>query len=273
MVPDEGQNALTPADIGWPIGTGVAPKRLCIVSRDPHPVRAFVAALTTAVNPRDELEIIVDRRRGGSARNQTSIERRQHPPLAQALERVGVAIVPARYNLPAAPSIERFDPKDTDEHELQRIVGFKRQRRLRLNRWVILTGLTSVILVFLVHLPAMKTLMSGARPAAPPSDDRRNAPSKGALAPRIVEVVEAASPSAATTSAPAAARRSAAGLRPTTRAAATVQVSAPPSAEPQKRPPATQGQATGAPDRQENPVNDPRAVIDWLFNRSAVVGR
>jgi hypothetical protein len=271
MVPDEGQNAFAPAGIGKPIGTGAAPKRLCIVSRDPHPVRAFLAALTTAANPRDELEIIVDRRRGGSARTQTSIERRQHPPLAHVLERVGVAIVPARYNFPAAPPIERFDPKDTDEHELQRIVGFKRQRRLRLNRWMILTGLTSVILVFLVHLPAMKTLMSGARPAAPPSDDLRNAPSTGALVPRIVETVEAASPSPS--SAPAAASRSAARLRPTTRAAATVQVSAPPSAEPQKQPPATQRQATGAPDRQENPVNDPGAVIDWLFDRSAIVGR
>jgi hypothetical protein len=269
MVPDEGQDPFVPSDIGSPIGTGVAPKRLCIVASGPHPVHAFVAALTTVVNRRDKLEIIVDRRRGGSAMNRTSIERRHYPPLAHALERVGVAIAPAQQNLPAAPPIEHFDPEDRDEHKLQRILELNRRRRVRRNRWVIFTGLMGMTLVLLVHSPA-KTVMSRVRPAAPPSDTRMNAPATVERGPQIVEVVEAAALNE--TSAPATARRPAARLRPTTRAAATVPTSAPP-AEPQKQPLATRGPGTAAPDRQQSPTNDPGAVIDWLINPSAVVGR
>jgi len=180
-----------PDDIGSPPGSGVAPRRLCIVSRDPLLSGVFVAALTTALGQRDELEIIVDRRRGGPPADQPSIERRHHPHVAHALERDGFAIVPTRvtqpaeHSIPAASPIERPALKDADERELERILEFKRQRKVRLSRWLILTGLMSVILVLLVLSPAVKTLMSRARPAAPPSADRMNASSIVAPVPQV----------------------------------------------------------------------------------------
>src|SRR6266508_1842931 len=41
------------------------PRRLCIVTGDALPSREFIAALQTAVGPNEEIEIILDRRRGG----------------------------------------------------------------------------------------------------------------------------------------------------------------------------------------------------------------
>src|SRR5437867_8535504 len=69
-----------------------------------------------------------------------------------------------------------------------------------------------------------------------------------------------------TSSAPATETRPAAAIRPTTPAAAAAPASAPPSAEPLEEPRAT------APERQSNDADDPRAVIDWLLNRSSVRG-
>jgi hypothetical protein len=255
-----------PDDIGSPTGTGVAPARLLIVSRDPLRSGVFLAALKTALSPGDDIKIIVDRRRGGSATDQPSIERRHHP--AHALERVGVAIVPTRAaqlsarSIPAALPIERLDPRDADEHELKRILEYKRRRKVRLRRRVILTGMMVVIPVLLVLLPPVKTLMSRARPAAPPpSDDRMNPPSAVAPVPQVA----AETPSSTPSSAPITTTQAAARIRRTPRAVDT-SASAPPRAERREPPRVTQDQAT-APERQWNDADDPRTVIDWLLNR------
>src|SRR4030095_15461390 len=56
-----------------------SPKRLCIISGEALPSGEFIAALQTAVGPNQEIEIIRERRRGGSGRGpgQPPIERRQ----------------------------------------------------------------------------------------------------------------------------------------------------------------------------------------------------
>src|SRR4029077_20878527 len=84
-----------------PPGFAAAPRRLCVASRTPVMSGVFVAGLTTAVGARDELEIIVDRRRDGPTTNQPSIERRQREHVAGALERDACAFVRVP---PAEPS-------------------------------------------------------------------------------------------------------------------------------------------------------------------------
>jgi hypothetical protein len=254
-----------PDDIGSPTGIGAVPARLLIVSRDPLRSGVFVAALKTALSQGDDIKLIVDRRRGGSATDQPSIERRHHSP--HALERVGVAIVPTRAaqlserSIPAAWPIERLDPQDADEHEFKRILEYKRRREIRLRRWVILTGMMVVIPVLLVLLPPVKTRMSRARPAAPPpSDDRMNPPSAVAPVPQVAAETPSTPSSAPITTTQAAAR-----IRQTPRAVDT-SASAPPRAERREQPQVTQDQAT-APERQWNDADDPRTVIDWLLHR------
>lgn len=156
-------------------------RRLCVVSRNPLMSGVFVAGLTTLVGSRDELEIIVDRRRGGPTTDQPSIERRHRPHVVRALERDGFALMlkpttptgeRASLNLPQGPGvspIERLALEETYEHKLERVLWFKHGRIVRLSRWLILSGLMNAILVLLLLSPAVKTLISRARPPASPS--------------------------------------------------------------------------------------------------------
>ena len=90
-------------------------------------------------------------------------------------------------------------------------------------------------------------------------------PAPTVAGPPASELVQVSAPP--TSSAPATETRPAAAIRPTTPAAAAAPASAPPSAEPQEQP------RTTAPERQSNDADDPRAVIDWLLNRSSVRGQ
>jgi hypothetical protein len=137
----------------------------------------FVAGLTTAVGSRDELEIIVDRRRDGPTTNQPSIERRQRDHVARALERDGFAFVPmpttetsesSRSKRGAWP-IERVVPEETYEHQLERILWFKQGRIVRLSRWLILSVLMNAILVLFFVSSTVKARVSQARPPVSPS--------------------------------------------------------------------------------------------------------
>jgi hypothetical protein len=140
----------------------------------------FIAGLTTAVGLRDELEIIVDRRRGGSPTDQPLFERRHRSNVVRALERDGFAIMlrpPTEATeclglnlsqVPGASPIERL-AAETDEQKLERILWSKHRRIIRLSRGLILSGLMNAILVLFLLLPAVKTLISKARSAAPRS--------------------------------------------------------------------------------------------------------
>jgi len=120
------------------------PTRLCIVSRDRLRSGDFIAALRASLRPEDQLEIIMDRRHGGSSGGSDPKEdRRRQLRVDLALEANGFAIVPAPLEptedrtplsllLPAAP-IERFSPEDAeDEERLESILAFKRRRSGRL---------------------------------------------------------------------------------------------------------------------------------------------
>src|SRR5262245_26096950 len=87
------RGAFEAAALASPAGSRGARKQLCIVARRPLVSGVFVAGLTTAVGLRDELEVIVDRRRDGPSTVQP-FERRHREHVLRALERDGFAVVP-----------------------------------------------------------------------------------------------------------------------------------------------------------------------------------
>jgi hypothetical protein len=182
-----------------------SPRRLCIISGDALPSGEFIAALQTAVGPNQEIEIIRERRRGGSGigPGQPPIERRRFPHVQTIVKMDGYAIVP----LPPSqsrpqrvpdppmprPSIEHRsaeprpaerasfahhgfdDDGDADERELERILQFKQRRRVRIGgRPLVLAALVVVLVLLLVQLPAVKSLVS--RAATPPAERTSAAP-------------------------------------------------------------------------------------------------
>jgi len=116
------------------------PKRLCIVSRDRLRSGDFVAVLRASLRPEDQLQIIMNRRHGGSSRESDLREdRRRQRQVDLALEANGFAIVPASVDppkdrtplsllLPEAPIAHLSPEYDEDEERLESILRFKRRR-------------------------------------------------------------------------------------------------------------------------------------------------
>ena len=93
---------------------------LCIVSRDRLHGRDFLVAVQGSVRPEDHLEIIVDRRRGEPSSEWHGPEdRRKRPHVDIALQKHGIAIVPA-----AVPGDERKpEPSLRDQPSAQLFEG------------------------------------------------------------------------------------------------------------------------------------------------------
>jgi len=178
------------AHLAPPTGSGIATRRLCVVSRNPLMSGVFVAGLTTAVGSRDELEIIVDRRRAGPTTTQPSIERRQRDHVARALERDGFAVVLVPTAEPSGSSRERawptehFAPEETYERKLERLLWFKQGRLVRLSRWLILSLLLNAILVLFFVSPTVKARLSQGRPTVSPPSLAAPADKVGEPSPR-----------------------------------------------------------------------------------------
>jgi hypothetical protein len=185
-----GRELVAAARLASPPGSRVAARRLCVVSRNPLMSGVFVAGLTTAVGSRDELEIIVDRRRDGPTTNQPSIERRQQDHVARALERDGFAFVLVPTAEPPGSSNERgwppehVAPEETYEHKLERLLWFKQGRLVRLSRWLILSLLLNAILVLFFVSPTVKARLSQGRPTVSPSSHAAPAGKAGEPTPR-----------------------------------------------------------------------------------------
>ena len=133
----------------------VRPTHLCIISRDQLRGGHFLAVLQASLGPEDELEIIMDRRHGGSSGEPDLKEdrRRQHE-VDLALEADGFAIVPASVDpTEDEPPIERLSPvDDEDEERLESIRSFERRRPGTLIPKLlgVLSGLTLAALVLSV---------------------------------------------------------------------------------------------------------------------------
>jgi len=87
----------------------IQPTHLCIISRHPLPGWHLVTALQASLGPEDYLDVILDRRQGGSSGQSGLNEDRRHQhQVDDTLEANGFAIVPA--------SVSLLD----DEHEARR---------------------------------------------------------------------------------------------------------------------------------------------------------
>jgi len=150
-------------------------RRLCVVSRNPLVSGVFIAGLTSLVGSRDELEIVVDRRRNDPASDQPSIERRRRSNVVRALERDGFAVVPmppARAPEDLGAPSERFRVEQAYEHRLEGLLRFNHRRTVRLKRWLMLSVLLNAIFALFLLAPPAKALLQKTRPAAPASSIR-----------------------------------------------------------------------------------------------------
>jgi hypothetical protein len=164
----------------------IQPARLCIISREPLRSERFIAALRASLGPEDTLEIIIDRRHGGSSGEaELTEDRRRQRQVALALETNGYAIVPASVDstedrtwrprpsllsphlppiieraspVPEMPPIEhfspveRFSPVDNEDEEFESIASFERRRPRTLipALFGVLIGVTLIALVLLL---------------------------------------------------------------------------------------------------------------------------
>jgi hypothetical protein len=156
------------------VASGAA-RRLCVVSRNPLQSGAFIAGLTTSVRSHDELEIIVDRRRGSSPSDPPAIERRR-PGIGRVLERDGFAIVPMApaaagvgANSPLRPPTGEVEPEEPYEQKLERVLRFNHRRLVQLSRWFIFSVLVNAVLFLLVITPVIRSAFRPAPPAPPAS--------------------------------------------------------------------------------------------------------
>ncbi|HKQ66991.1 MAG TPA: hypothetical protein VJZ73_18395 [Methylomirabilota bacterium] len=155
-----------------------SPRRsLCIVSRDPLQCSELVLALQAGVEPDDEIEIIMDRRRERAlfdtsvAPGEPQPDRRRNPDVDLAVRTKGFAIVPAT---PWRREREETDP-DADRARFGSILSFKRARQARPAR---VAGAAGAIVAALILTPPQ----SG--PSDPVSGDERApemAPPHGAI--------------------------------------------------------------------------------------------
>jgi hypothetical protein len=183
------REAFEASALASPAASRVARKQLCIVAHRPLVSGVFVAGLTTAVGLRDELEVIVDRRRDSPSTVQPPFERRHREHVLRALERDGFAVVPISSTEPSSSSspgresspLDRL-AEDTDERKLERILWSKHARIIRLSRWLILSVLMNAILALLFVAPAMMARWSQSQTRPSASSPAMAAPGDNAAA-------------------------------------------------------------------------------------------
>jgi hypothetical protein len=120
------------------------PRRLCVVASDWLRSRELITALRASLCPQEPLEVIMDRRRGGSLIESRLEDRRRQPLVDVALATNGFAIVPASVDpkesriqvsllLPEVPTEALLPTDDEDLERLESIRRFTRRRSGRLN--------------------------------------------------------------------------------------------------------------------------------------------
>lgn len=105
-----------------------ARRRLCIVSRDPVQCSELVLSLQASLDPDDEVEIIMDRRRANVLEperghlGEPADSRRENPDVDLAVRTKGFAIVAASTMTRAAA-----EPDADDRARFENIVSFRRR--------------------------------------------------------------------------------------------------------------------------------------------------
>jgi hypothetical protein len=110
-------------------------RRLCIVSRDPVQCSELVLSLQALLDPDDEVEIIMDRRRAHvleserGHHDEPKDSRRQNPDVDLAVRTQGFAIVAA-----SSVTCAAAEPDADDRTRFENIVSFRRSREPRAAR-------------------------------------------------------------------------------------------------------------------------------------------
>ena len=127
-------------------------RSLCIVSRDPLQCSELVLSLQASLDPDDEVEIVMDRRRARdvfdtkSGAPEVSVERRHNPDVDLTVRTKGFAIVPA---VPMT-SRPREEPDAEERARFENILSFKRRHESRSWRVV---GAAGAVMVALILAP------------------------------------------------------------------------------------------------------------------------
>ena len=177
-------------------------RSLCIVSRDPVQCSELVLSLQTLLDPGEEVEIVMDRRRERAVfdpeppSGRPAIDRRANPDVDLAVRTKGFAIVPAAPRATRGP-----DAPDADERaRFENILSFKRRHDGKPAR---LVGAASAVVVALVLMPPLtgfsNRMIQGSllsSPSARPGAIEQSATMPAApIAPTPGEAVDSPAPS------------------------------------------------------------------------------
>jgi len=161
-------------------------RSLCIVSRDPLQCSELVLSLQASLEPDDEVEIVMDRRRARDVfgtepreHERLPVDRRHNVDVDLEVSTKGFAIVPRAASSPRAPE----EPGAEDRARFENILSFRRRRELRPGRVV---GAAGAVMVALILMPPVNILADRIPGAAPPAEVTRPEPSDAA--PRLGHV-------------------------------------------------------------------------------------
>ena len=112
-------------------------RSLCIVSRDPLQCSELLLSLQALLEPDDEVEIVMDRRRErdlfeieSGQRDQPPVERRRNPDVDLEVRTKGFALVPGEAMAPSPAD----EPDAVDLARFENILSFKRRHAPRPGR-------------------------------------------------------------------------------------------------------------------------------------------
>ena len=144
-------------------------RSLCIVSRDPSQCSELVLSLQASLEPDDEVEIVMDRRRErdlfeteSRERDRPPVDRRRNADVDLEVRTKGFALVPG-----AALSPRVADETDAEDRaRFENILSFRRRREPRPGRMV---GAASAVMVALILTPPLNIFQDAISRDAPPS--------------------------------------------------------------------------------------------------------
>jgi hypothetical protein len=134
--------------------TKPARRSLCIVSRDPLQCSELVLSLQASLEPDDEVEIVIDRRRErglfeteSPEGDRPAVERRQSANVDLEVRTKGFALVPGAATAPRAAGA----PDAEDRARFESILSFRRRRAPRSG---LALGAASAVMLALILLPS-----------------------------------------------------------------------------------------------------------------------
>ena len=160
-------------------------RSVCIVSRDPLQCSELVLSLQALLDPDDEVEIIMDRRRPRELfetepveRDEASRGRRKNPDVDLAVRTKGFAIVPAPPMTPGATT----EPDADDRARFENVLSFRRRREPRPGRVV---GAAGAVMVALILTPPLSISLDRVPRDAPLTEPAKPEPSERARRDRV----------------------------------------------------------------------------------------